>query len=145
LLAAKYADYPPDFPPQKRTAAQQAGITYEKAVMRRLQSLHTRVEPGPWLHYTTNRKSNVCQPDALIWLDETKLLIVECKLTWIRAVRSKLLQFYGPIVQAIHPAADLCYLQIYKHARPDSHKRKINIYDLADIPVGAYKECQHLT
>jgi hypothetical protein len=145
LLAAKYADYEPDFPAQVRTAAQQAGITYERSTIKRLKSLYAKVEHGPWLHYRTDRKSGICQPDALVWLTEDHLLIVECKLSWLRSARPKLLQFYGPIVQAIHPAADLSYLQIYKNAKPDSHKRKISIYDLDNLPKGSYKECQHLT
>lgn len=144
LLVAKYADYVPVFPVQQRTAAQRAGISFEKAVQKRLQLLHKKVEPGPWLYYKSARKSGVCQPDALLWLADDHICIVEIKLSWMRPARKKLLDFYGPIVQAMYPEARLSFLQIYKNAKPQSHKKPISMYALGGLPINKYKECQWL-
>ena len=143
-LSARYADYAPDFPEREHTRAQKAGLTFEKNVIKHLKNLHTRVVPGPWLYYQAGRKSGVCQPDALVWLDEKLLCIVECKLSWVRDARQKLLTFYGPILQAIHPDVELCYLQVYKNARKGCHKRKLTLYELDKLTKGQYKECQAL-
>lgn len=143
-LTAKYADYAPTFPEQKRTTAQQAGLNYEAAVLRRLKSLHTRVEDHPWLYYKSPRASGVCQPDALVWLDEKHLLVVEVKLTWVRGARDKLLKFYGPILSVIYPDVEISYLQVYKNAKRGCHKRTVSLYELETIKPGAYKECHHI-
>lgn len=143
-IAARLADYAPVFPPQVRTAAQRAGISFEKAVQKRLQLLYKKVDVAPWLYYKAANKSGVCQPDALLWLTPQHCCIVEIKLSWMRPARKKLLDFYGPIVQAIYPKAELSYLQIYKSAKPDAHKKSLSIYTLDQIPVGKYKECQWL-
>lgn len=142
LVSAKYADYVPEFQECERTSAQKAGLKFEKDVIQRLQSLYTRVEPHPWLYYKTYKTSGVCQPDALIWLDENLLCIMECKLSWMRMARSKLLNFYGPIVQSIYPNTELCYLQIYKNWRKGCHKRTLSLYELDKLKAGQYKECQ---
>ncbi len=144
-LLARYVDYPPEFPERAQTSAQKAGLAFEKAVIRRLQSLHTRVEPGPWLYYKVRGFSGICQPDALVWLDEKLLCVVECKLSWMRGAREKLLKFYGPIVSTIHKDVDLCYLQVYKNSRKGAHKRTLTLYDLPTLTAGQYKECHHLT
>lgn len=145
VLEARYATYAPDFPEQVRTHAQKSGIAYEAAVIKRLRMLHPTMTAHPWLYYKIVGKSGICQPDALVWLDQNHLLIVEVKLSWVRGVRSKLLDFYGPIVQHIHPNVDLSYLQVYKNTKPGAHKRRLSLYELDTITKGAYKECQHLT
>jgi len=141
-VVARYADYVPQFPKQKRTKAQQAGISFERAVQKRLTFLYPKVESSPWLHFKTPRRSGVCQPDALIWLSDNHICIVEVKLSWMRPARKKLLEFYGPIVQAIYPDATLSYLQVYKNAKSSSHKKPLSIYKLEEIPPTKYKECQ---
>lgn len=143
-IEAKYADYEPDFGEQTRTAAQRAGILYEKKTLKRLESLYHKLEPGPWLYYKSATRSGVCQPDGLLWLSPDLLCILECKLSWVRGARHKLLTFYGPIVQAIHKKVELCYLQVYKNVRRGAHKRPISLYKLDDMKPGSYKECQHL-
>lgn len=143
-LTARYASYEPDFPEQKKTAAQKAGLAYERAVLKKLGKLHTKVEVGPWLYYKSPQKSGICQPDGLVWLPRNRLCVVEVKLSWKAPARQKLLEFYGPIVQAIYPAQELCFLQIYKNTKKAAHKKTLSIYDIADIEVGKYRECQWL-
>ncbi len=145
IIDARYATYVPDFPEQERTHAQRSGLAYEAAVIKRLRALHPKVEAHPWLYYKIPGKSGICQPDALVWLDQHRLLLVEVKLSWVRGARSKLLDFYGPIVQHIHPKADLSYLQVYKNTKRGAHKRTLSLYELETIANGAYRECQHLT
>lgn len=144
-LKVKYADYAPVFPDREQTAAQKAGVKFEKGVIRRLGFLYPKVEAGPWLHYSDGTKSGICQPDALVWLDEDTICIVECKLSHMRSARTKLLNFYGPIVQALFPRVRICYAQIYKNTKPTAHKRVLLIHDLHKIRKGQYRECQHLS
>ena len=143
-VTARYADYAPDFGEQKRTAAQQAGISFEKAVCKKLAAIYGKVEAGPWLYYKSPKRSGVCQPDALLWLTDDHICIVEIKLSWMRPARAKLLDFYGPVVQAIYNDAKISYLQVYKNAKSDSHKRPLSLYKLDAMPEGKYKECQWL-
>ncbi len=143
-ILARYADYVPEFPERSQTSAQKSGLAFERNVIKRLQSLHEKVEPGPWLYYKAGRLSGICQPDALVWLSENLLCVVECKLSWVRGARDKLLRFYGPIVSAIHKDVDLCYLQVYKNARRGCHKRSVSLYELENLKPGVYKECQVL-
>lgn len=143
-VVARYADYVPDFKKTKRTAAQQAGLSFEKAVLKKLTAIYGKVEASPWLYYKTPKRSGICQPDALLWLADDHICIVEIKLSWMRPARQKLLQFYGPVVEAIHKDVKLSYLQIYKNAKPASHKKALSIYALDAIPLGKYKECQWL-
>lgn len=142
-LVAQYADRIPEFEKRERTSAQQAGLNFEKAVVTRLTSLYEKVEAGPWLYYNAGRgASGICQPDALVWLPDNRLCIVECKLTWVRAAREKLLKFYGPVVQAIHKDAQLSYLQVYKNPKRGCHKKTVSLYELeTELKIGAYKEC----
>lgn len=143
-LIARHADYVPEFEATKRSAAQQAGISFEKAAVKKLTAIYGRVDPGPWLYYRAPKRSGICQPDALLWLSDAHLCIVEIKLSWMRPARQKLMQFYGPIVQAIYPDASLSFLQVYKNAKPASHKKPLSIYKLDAIPISKYKECQWL-
>ena len=143
-VVGRYADFVPEFEAQKRTAAQQSGISFEKAVLKKLKAIYGKVEPSPWLYYKTPKKSGICQPDGLVWLVDNHICIVEIKLTWMRPVRQKLMQFYGPVVKAIYPDAELSYLQIYKNARTASHKKALSIYALDEMQMGKYKECQWL-
>lgn len=143
-VIARYADYVPEFQRTKRTSAQQAGISFEKSVLKKLTAIYGKVEASPWLYYKTPRRSGICQPDALLWLADDHICIVEIKLSWMRPVRQKLMQFYGPVVAAIYKDVKLSYLQVYKNAKPASHKKALSIYRLDELTVGKYKECQWL-
>lgn len=134
----------PRFPDQRRTTAQQAGINYEHKVGTKLKALYKKTINGPWLQYKCPSKSSICQPDILIWLTPTHLLIVEVKLSWMPQVRQKLKTFYGPLLQKLHPTITISYLQLYKNWRARAHKKPLSIYALDDIKPGAYKECQFL-
>lgn len=143
-LTASYLPYVPDFPEQRRSAAQQAGINYEKQVIKKFTKLYAKIEVGPWLLYSSPKRHGICQPDALIWLSPTHLLVVEIKLSRLTEARRKLTTFYGPILQKIYPAVKLSYLQVYKNWRKGAHKKPLSIYSLDDIKQGVYKECQFL-
>lgn len=143
-LKARYADYEPTFPKREQTSAQKAGLRFERNVIRRLKILYPKVEAGPWLYYQDEKKSGICQPDALVWLDENTICIVECKLSHMRSARGKLLNFYGPIVKALYPGARLSFLQVYKNSKSTAHKRSLLLHDLHQIKKGQYRECQHL-
>jgi len=143
-LRVEYLKEEPLFPEQRRTAAQQAGINFEKAAARKLAQLYVKVVSGPWLRYYSPKKWGICQPDVLVWLTPQHLLVIEVKLSWMPQVRQKLLTLYGPLIQKLHPEATLSYLQLYKNWKPKSHKKPLSIYALDDIKEGAYKECQFL-
>ncbi len=145
LLTARYADYPPEFPGQTSTNAQRAGLRYEKTITKKLGLLH-RTEPGPWLYYKTKGRSGVCQPDALCWLTDELLCVVEVKLSFIKTARTKLLNFYGPVVKLLHPNVSLCYLQVYRNHRKGAHKRVVSIYELeTTMKPDTYRESQCLS
>ncbi len=112
--------------------------------MKRLKLLGHEVKPGPWLVYKFAKKSGICQPDGLLWLSPTHCCILECKLTWKSTVRRKAVELYGPIVQALHPEAQISYLQVYKNSRKSAQKKPVSIYNLASLVPGKYKECQWL-
>jgi hypothetical protein len=133
----------PAFAPQKRTTSQLAGIRYERQTLTRLENLY-KVERQPWLSYRAANRQGICQPDALLWLSPERLVIVEIKLSRVDAARRKLQDFYGPIVAALHPAAKLSYLQIYKNPSARSHKTLVNINELDKIGPNTYRECHHL-
>jgi len=141
----RYADYAPVFPAQVRTAAQKAGLRYEAAVVRRLKTMFKDVREGPWILYKAANKSGICQPDALVWLDGKFVLVVEVKLTHQSPARSKLVDFYGPLVQELHKSADVAYLQVFKNTKPAAHKRLVPFYEIAEhMKPGKYRECQIL-
>ena len=145
LTFVKYAETEPFFPDQKRTAAQKAGLRYEASVVKRLKALYKDVRAGPWILYKAANMSGICQPDALVWINSKLLVVVEVKLSRQQTARDKLLHFYGPLVERLHPNVDLAYLQIYKNVRKGAHKRTVPFYGLDEtLRAGRYKECQIL-
>lgn len=140
---ARYATAP-NFSTQRRTAAQLAGLRFEAHIIQKLTEQFAKVEAGPWLYYRADRCSGICQPDALVWIQPNHICLVEVKLTWQKPARQKLLEFYGPVVQALYPDAKLSYLQVYKNWKSGCHKRVIKLDDLSQIKEGTYKECHHL-
>jgi hypothetical protein len=142
--SATFATWAPVFPAQVRTAAMRAGLRYERAILRKLQLLYPGTKPSPWIVYKSPGKSGVCQPDALVLLPDGRLILVEIKLSRMAPVRQKLMKFYGPLVQLLYPKASLCYLQIYKNARRNAHKRPVSFFDLETLKPGVYRECQFL-
>lgn len=152
-IRASLCQTPPTFAPEKRTSAQLAGLRYEARVLSTVSKLYTKdgtkVVEKPWVVYRTAGRSGLCQPDFLIETTDgctgrPHVIVVEVKLSWIASARSKLVNFYGPIVQALYPDATLSYVQIYRNERGRVHKRKLQIYDLLTIKAGKYRECQHL-
>lgn len=144
-LTARYADYAPTFPAQVRTAAQRAGLRYEASVVKRLRTIVEKVEAGPWLVYRAANKAGICQPDALAWLSDKFVVVVEVKLTHQQNARPKLVDFYGPLVQKVHPAAEVAYLQVFKNTKPAAHKRLVPFYEIPEhMKPGKYRECQIL-
>ncbi len=143
-ITARLLDEPPIFPGAPApTAVQLAGLRYEARVVKLLQALHPRVEAGPWIGYKSRGQSGICQPDAVVWLDDRRVYVVEVKLSWQRHVRSKLKGLYGPLVRQIWgPDIDLSYLQVYKNWRRGCHKKPLNLYELeSTFKTGKYKEC----
>lgn len=143
-VTARYATYAPQFPEQRRTAAQLAGLRFEAQVLDKLAEYCEKVERGPWLLYKADRCQGLCQPDALAWLAPKHLCIVECKLSWMRPARAKLIDFYGPVVQAIYPDVQLSYLQVYKNYKNGCHKKPLSLRDINLIEPWKYRECQFL-
>ncbi len=143
-ISAWLLDEAPVFPGEDApTAAQLAGLRYERRVVGALEKLYRQVVPGPWIGYRSRQKSGICQPDALVWLDSDKLLVVEVKLSWQRTARQKLMTFYGPLVQEIYNPKEMAYVQIYKNWKRGAHKKPLNFYELdADFKKGKYRECQ---
>ena len=142
-ISARLLDEAPAFPGEAApTVAQLAGLRYERRVVSALEKLYEQVIPGPWIAYRSRQKSGLCQPDALVWLDNSRLLLVEVKLSWQRTARQKLMDLYGPLVQEIYKPDEISYVQIYKNWKRGAHKKPLNFYELdANFKKGKYKEC----
>lgn len=145
-ISCDYAKYAPVFAEQRKTGAQLAGGRYERQIIKRLSETfnHLTVEDHPWLVYKCPAKQGICQPDALLWTNPTHCIIVECKLTWQRGARDKLVNFYGPLVTALKPDVVTSYVQIFKHLQSGSHKRQLKFADIPYITEGTYRECHSL-
>jgi len=142
-LKAAFAPQPPEFPDAPPpTHAQQAGLNYERAVIKKLTKLFDKVQPHPWIVYSASNCRGICQPDALVLLPDDHLLIVEIKLSHVREARNKLVHFYKPLVEYLYPTKTVTCLQIYKNSRRYAHKHPLNIYSLEDtLKKGRYHEC----
>ena len=142
LLSARFADFAPEFGVQKLSAAQAAGLRYQAKVVGRLQELYPTVRPGPWLLYKFERKSGICQPDALVWTADRRICVVEIKLSWHKTARPKLLDLYGPIAQLLYPGCEVSHVQVYKNWRRGAHKRTLPLTELKELKPQTYKEVQ---
>jgi hypothetical protein len=133
----------PVFPKQKHTAQQLAGLRYEKRALRRLASLYD-LEKSPWLSYIANNREGICQPDGIITLNPTHVLVVEVKLSHVLLARQKLRDFYRPLVQALYPGCFVSTLQVFRNTSGRAHKTLLSHNDLDKISVGTYRECHLL-
>lgn len=139
-FAAQAPEFPDALPP---TRAQQAGLNYEKAVIKKLLKLFGKVQVHPWIVYSAANCRGICQPDALVLLSDNHIVIVEIKLSHVRNARNKLLHFYKPLIEYLYPTKTVTCLQIYKNTRKYAHKKPLNIYSLeTTLKKGKYNECQ---
>jgi hypothetical protein len=142
-VKAEWAKEPPEFPNAlPPTAAMQAGINYEKAVLKKLEKIYRNVKASPWILYKSITRNGICQPDGLIFLAADHVVLVEIKLSHVRAAREKLMHFYRPLIEYLYPGTTVTCLQIYKNSRRGAHKKPHSIYSLdASLKKGTYNEC----
>jgi hypothetical protein len=145
-VKAEWAKHAPEFPNAlPPTPAMQAGINYEKAVIKKLQKIYPKVEAHPWIVYKSVTRNGICQPDALIHVGPDHVVLAEIKLSHVRAARAKLMKFYLPLVEYLYPNKTITCLQIYKNIRKGCHKRPHSLYALdVSLKKGKYNEC-HFT
>jgi len=86
----------PGFPPTRKTAAQRAGLRYERAVGRRVPDGLL----GPWFYFRDEFGHGYCQPDVVIL--GPVVVALECKLTITPVAETKLRELYLPILRAVY-------------------------------------------
>ena len=112
----KWAELRQDAPFKKsrpRQAALKRGIAYEKVIGRELKrqikdgSLEGELFLGQWILFTDQHGIGWAQPDAYI-LMESRILLLEAKLTQSDAVVPQLLSLYLPLLRKIYNLPILC-------------------------------------
>lgn len=88
---------------KRSSAAQRAGLAFEKKAKDFLSSSFPHAVPGQWFYYSDGFRRRYCQPDFLIFdqpLSERPscLTIVEIKIRWTETAWWQLTHLYAPVV-----------------------------------------------
>lgn len=117
--------------PSPSSEAAKLGLRYERSVGKRLSNLalyiNGTLEHNPWFRYrdllsSEPEKLKLACPD-FIFLYENKIIVIECKLTYVRDAEQKLIDVYIPIVRAafpLIPRAMIRGLVITKNLTPEA-------------------------
>lgn len=94
--------------PSRLSPAQAAGVRYEAKVRRAITALAKKigatVEPNPWFRFVDSVGPGACSTDALLWLDQLAVIIIEVKYTWTPTAQTKMQGLYIPVVnKALEP------------------------------------------
>lgn len=124
---------------QKRNANQHKGNSYERRVFEFLRDTYPayNVKQGQWIRYQeySSKRIKYCQPDVLIKVDDLAMgIIVECKLTYRSAAKTKLRSLYLPLCKILYPEIQTWYtVQICKNLTLQSKKLKRVITEFKDL------------
>ena len=88
-----------------RSLAAKQGLRYEARVDKELRyhadrGNFVKVEHNPWFNFHDVFGTSNCCPDFLIWAGDNRVIIVEVKLTWVEVAAHKLIDLYGPVINA---------------------------------------------
>jgi hypothetical protein len=109
LLSAERCDPVFKSPRTSRLSTAQAnGVRYERSAGKAVAILAKRIgatlERNPWFRFTDANGPGACSPDALLWLDQLALIVVEIKYTWTPTAQSKMQGLYLPVInRALSP------------------------------------------
>lgn len=100
------------------TSAQKAGLRYEERVHEALtQALGKRYFRTPHVHFSDDRGSRTCVPDALVVSDSGKHILIEVKYSHMPEAWWQLRRLYQPVLQTILP--QVLVLEICRTFDPD--------------------------
>lgn len=144
---AAFASSPPLFTKTTTTAAlnkvQKSGLQYEKRAqeyLRRLCELREGIDCvcNPWVIFRRvddhPSSVNFCQPDCLL-VSDSKVIIVECKLSHTGDSYRQLRQLYEPVVRRIYPNREIALLEVCKWFDP--HTKFPETFYYAETPLDA--------
>lgn len=104
-------------PRLRGSAAQRAGIRYERKVLKQLKLELPSVWTSPWFRFQTERDSRWCQPDALLKSSED-LVIFEVKIRSTTDAWWQLEHLYKPVVEKAFERRVTGIVLICKHLDP---------------------------
>ena len=109
--------------PKVTTAAQRAGVAYEKKVFVALKNLASylgaTVEHNPWFAFVDNNGPGLAVPDVVFTFD-TVTIVIEVKLKYIPEARNKLTKLYMPLVMNETSSFNVKGLVICKFLTPNA-------------------------
>lgn len=102
-----YGRTPSTFVPKNASAAQKAGLRYEKRVRSLLEARIPGLRPGQWFRYE-HPSGGVfyCQPDAVL-VHEDRAVVFEIKYTFTSDAWWQLRRLYEPVVRAAYYAREV--------------------------------------
>jgi hypothetical protein len=105
---------PPHFGIEARpTAAQAAGLRYERKAQAFLRENLPRYEIGPWFAFGERGRVSYCQPDGVMWDGSSGTAwIFEIKYRWCVEGWWQLTRKYGPVVGAALRTSRVCYVGV---------------------------------
>ncbi len=96
-------------PPSAASNSQKSGLSYERRVLSRLESLFNgALTPSVWFSYTMEKHDHhrYCQVDALV--EGIRPVVFEIKLQWSDSLWWQLRRLYAPVVEKAIAAPALC-------------------------------------
>jgi hypothetical protein len=109
---------PPKYTPKASSAMAKLGLSYERKIVRDLMRSVWLVEHNPWFEFQDELGVSTCCPDIILTAD-SKIIVIEVKLTWVPEAIEKLRGLYCPVVEYAL-AAEVFPLIIVKNLRPDA-------------------------
>ncbi len=99
----------PPPPPSASSSTQKSGLSYERRVLSRLESIFNgALTPSVWFSYTMGEHDHhrYCQVDALV--EGIRPVVFEVKLQWSDSLWWQLRRLYAPVVEKAIAAPALC-------------------------------------
>ena len=97
--------------------------------------------PGPWISFYDYGFTNIAQPDALLLKDDW-VFLVEVKLSWVPHARTKMQDFYQPLLERLYPNKKFKRILIYKNSHKAAHKKPLLLKEILNVGNRDYAECQ---
>ena len=137
----------PTFSEGTKTAAQKKGLEYERRVQRMLRHCYSDygvVRAGPWIRFRDNGGPGLCQPDLVIVPNDPDrpVIVVEIKLTKVRAAKVKLKLLYGRLVGELEKRK-VVTIQVFKNKGPKGEK-EVDFQEFHSLRAGAHRDCHWL-
>lgn len=120
------------------------GKTYERKVIKDFTraKLAGRVLSSPWFTFADANGLGYCQPDILIFLQES-IIIVEVKLTQTSSAWQQLELLYKPVVELVYKKP-VYLLQVCKHLHWETSAQVSSIEEFVDSPRRGLWTLHHL-